>query len=140
MLVLLHHYLARPQRVGNSLGLPGATADLRNQEVHTERCVLVVEEALEFCDLFPEHVWGVADATDHTDATGVGDGCCELGTGGNVHAGEHDGVCDLEQVGGDRADLFWLGVSMLRSHCLRFLERGRHTRGSHDCGVRVRDV
>jgi hypothetical protein len=56
---------------------------------------------------------GVADATDHTDATGVGDGCCELRAGGDVHAGEHDGVCDLEQVGGDRADLFWLGVSMV---------------------------
>ena len=24
-------------------------------------------------------------------------------------------MCDLEQVGGDRADLFWMGVSMASS-------------------------
>jgi hypothetical protein len=106
---------ARAQDTGDLLSLPGTATNLRNQEVNTERCILVVEEALEFRDLFSEHVWGVADATDHTDATGIGDGCCELRTGSNVHASEHDGVCDLEQVGGDRTDLFWMGVSMASS-------------------------
>jgi hypothetical protein len=88
------------------LSFPGTAANLRNQEIDTERSILVVEEALEFRDLFSEHVRSVTYATDHTNTTGIGDGCCELGTGSHVHAGEHDGVCDLEQVGGDRADLF----------------------------------
>jgi hypothetical protein len=108
VLALLQHCWQGLRITGNLLSLPGTAANLRNQEIDTEGSILVVEEALEFRNLFPEHVWGVADATDHTDAAGVGDGCCELGAGGDVHAGEHDGVCDLEQVGRDRADLFWM--------------------------------
>ena len=90
------------------LSLPGTAANLRNKKIHTERCVLVVQEALELCDLFSEHVWGVANATNHTDTASIGDSCCELGASSNVHASEHDRVCDLEQVGGHRADLFCL--------------------------------
>jgi hypothetical protein len=105
VLVLLHCTVAA-LLAGHLLSLPSTAANLRNQEIDAERSVLVVEEALEFRNLFSEHVWGVAHATDHTDATGVGDGCCELRTGSDVHAGEHDGMCDLEQVGRDRADLF----------------------------------
>lgn len=97
------------------LSLPGTAANLRDQKIDTERSVLVVEEALKFRDLLSEHVWGVAHATDHTDATSIGDGCCKLRTGSDVHASEHDGVSDLEQIGGGRADLFWLGVSMVVS-------------------------
>jgi hypothetical protein len=101
------------------LGLPGTASNLRNKKIHTERCILVVQEALELCNLFSEHVWGVANATDHTDAAGVGDCCCELRASSNVHAGEHDRVCDLEQVGGHRADLLCLVVSMLFTLLLR---------------------
>lgn len=101
------------------LGLPRTAANLRNKKIHTEWCVLVVQEALELCNLFSEHVWGVANATDHTDATGIGDSCCELGASSNVHASEHDRMCDLEQVGGHRADLLCLVVSMLFTFCLR---------------------
>lgn len=104
---------------GFSLGLPGTATNLRNQKIHTEWCVLVVQEALELCNLFSEHVWGVANATDHTDAAGVGDSCCELRASSDVHAGEHDRVCDLEQVGGYRADLLCLVVSMLFTLQLR---------------------
>ena len=90
------------------LGLPGAAANLGNKEIDTEWRVLVVQEALELCNLFSEHVWSISNATDHTDAAGVCDSCCKLRASSNVHAGEHDRVCDLEQVGGHRADLFCL--------------------------------
>lgn len=89
------------------LGLPGAAADLGNEEINAERGVLVVQEALELRDLFAEHVWSVTNAADHADAAGVRDSRCQLGAGGDVHAGEHDRVCDPEEVGGHRADLLY---------------------------------
>ena len=95
------------------LGLPSTTTNLRNKKINTKWCVLVGQEALEFCDLFSEHVWCVANATDHANTASIGDCCCELRASSNVHASEHDGVCDLEQVGSNRADLFCWDVSML---------------------------
>ena len=88
-----------------SLRLPGAAADLREEQVDTERCALVFEVALQLGDLLAKHVWRVSDTTDHAEPACVADGCCELRAGGDVHAGEHDGVVDLEEVGGGGADL-----------------------------------
>lgn len=105
------------------LGLSGATADLGNKKIDTKWCVLVVQEALQLCNLFSEHVWGVANATDHTDTASIGDSCCELRASSNVHASEHDRVCDLEQVGGHRADLFCL-VSACCLPCVFHVETG----------------
>jgi hypothetical protein len=99
------------------LGLSSASANLRNQKIHTEGSVLVIQEALELCDLLSEHVWGVTNATDHTDAASVGDSCCELRASSNIHASEHDRVCDLEQVGGHRADLFYV----VSASCLHWI-------------------
>lgn len=56
---------------GNSLGLSSASTDLRNQQINTERGVLVVQEALQFCDLFLQHLGGVTDTTDDTQTTGI---------------------------------------------------------------------
>lgn len=73
--------------------------------------------ALELCDLLPEHVWSVSHATNHADATSVSDGRRQLGAGSDVHASKHDRVGDLEKIGGHRADLFCLAVSMLLFRC-----------------------
>lgn len=93
----------------NLLGLAGVTADLRQQKIDTERGVLVLKEALELGDLFPEHVRGVADTTNDTDTTGVGDGGGELGTSRDVHARQHDRVVDLQKIGGGGADALCSG-------------------------------
>jgi hypothetical protein len=52
-------------------------------------------------------VWeaNVPNATDNADAPRVRDGSCKLWAGGNIHAREHDGVSDLEQIGRDRPQL-----------------------------------
>jgi len=88
-----------------SLRLPGAAADLREKQVDTERRALVFEVALQLCDLLAQHVGRVSDSTDHAEAACVADGCCELRAGGHVHAGEHDRVVNLQEVGGGGADL-----------------------------------
>ena len=65
-----------------------------------------MQVALEFGDLFAEHLGGVANATDHTQTPGVGDSGGELGTRSHVHACQQDGVVDLEQISDWGADLF----------------------------------
>ena len=87
------------------LRLPRVAADLRDQKINTERRVLVLQEALQLCDLLPKHVWGVANTANDTNTSCVGDGGGELGTGSDVHAGQHDGVVDLEEIGRGGADL-----------------------------------
>ena len=87
------------------LGLACAAADLWEEQVNAEWGVLVLEEALELCNLLSQHVWGVSNTANDTDTAGVGDGCGELRTGGDVHAGKHDRVVDLEEIGGSGTDL-----------------------------------
>jgi hypothetical protein len=78
---------------------------LRKQQIDTEWRILVVEVALQLSDLLAQHVWCVSDAAEDTDASGVCDGGGKLGTSSHVHAREHDGVLDLQQVGELCADL-----------------------------------
>lgn len=84
------------------LSLSGAGADLREKKVNTERCILVLEVALKLGDLFTQHVWGVSDTSNDTETTCIGDSSSELGAGRHVHASQHDGVVDLEKIGGSR--------------------------------------
>lgn len=88
-----------------SLGLSCAATNLWEQEINAERGILVVQEALELCNLLSQHVWSVADTTNNTNTARVGDCGGELGTSGDVHTGEHHGVVDLEQIGRHRAEL-----------------------------------
>lgn len=123
------------------LGLTGATTDLREKQVDTERSVLVVEVLLELGDLLLEHLGGVADTTDDTHATGVGDGGSQLGTGSDVHAGKQDGVLDLEKIGDRGADLLCrkgLVSDFVAPWRNAFVDRGgggtrgsKHTRRGH---------
>ena len=62
------------------LGLSCAATDLWEEQVDTEWSVLVLEEALELCNLLAEHVWGVADTTNDTDTASIGHGSSELRT------------------------------------------------------------
>lgn len=91
------------------LGLTGAATDLGDKQVDTERSVLVGEVLLELSNLLLEHVGGVADTTDDTHTTGVGDGGGQLGAGGDVHAGKQDGVLDLEKISERGSDLLCEG-------------------------------
>lgn len=86
------------------LGLTGIATNLGQQQVNTERGVLVIEEALQLGDLFLEHVRSVADTTDDTQTTGVGDRGRQLRAGGHVHTCQQDRVVDLEQIGDGSAD------------------------------------
>lgn len=95
------------------LGLSCTATNLWEQEIDAEWCVLVVQEALQLCDLLAEHVWSVADTADDTDTTGVGHSGGELRTSGHVHASKHDWVLDLEQIGRGGAELL-----CFRSACL----------------------
>lgn len=60
--------------------------------------------ALELGDLLAQHVWGVSDSANDTDSASVGHGGGELRAGSDVHAGKHDGVVDVEEVGGGGAE------------------------------------
>lgn len=80
------------------LGLTSATTDLRQQEVNTERSLLVSKEALQLGDLLPEHVRCVANTTDDTQTTGVGDCGRQLRASGHVHTSQQNWVVDLEQI------------------------------------------
>lgn len=111
------------------LGLSCTTTDLWEEKIDAKWGVLVLEEALELCNLLSEHVWGVSDTTNDTDTAGVGDGGGELRTGGDVHAGKHDGVVDLEEVGRDRSDLFCAVVRHCTSACDACAARGAVLRG-----------
>jgi len=93
------------------VGLSCIATNLWEQQIDTERSVLVVQEALQLCNLFPEHVWGVSDATDDTETAGIGDCGSKFRAGGNVHASKDDGVVDLQEIRRDGLDLLW------RSHC-----------------------
>jgi hypothetical protein len=78
---------------------------LGQEQVDTEGGVFVVQEALELGNLLPQHVWRVADTTDDTETTSVGNGGCKLGASCNVHTSKQNWVVDLEEIGGDRLDL-----------------------------------
>lgn len=88
----------------NLLGLTGTAANLGQQQVNTERSVLVGEEALQLGDLLLEHVRSVADTTDDTQTTGVGDRGRQLRAGGHVHTCQQNRVVDLEQISDGSAD------------------------------------
>jgi len=100
--------------------LAGASTDLREQKVDTEWRVLVVQVALELSELLLEHLWGVTDASNHTNTTSVGHGGSELRSSSDVHAGKHDGVPDLQEIRRDGANL------LRRSHLVgrRQMKRG----------------
>lgn len=89
------------------LGLSCTATNLWKQEINSEWCILVIKEALQFCNLLPEHVWGISNTTDDTDSSGVGDCGGKLRAGGDVHACKHDRVVDLEEVRSDGSDLLW---------------------------------
>jgi hypothetical protein len=95
------------------LGLAGIAADLGQQQINTEWCVLVVQEALELGNLLPQHVWCVADTADDTETASVGDGGGELRTGRNVHASKQNGMLDSQKLGGHRLDLFCILISQV---------------------------
>ncbi len=66
------------------VGLTSTTADLGEEKINTEGAVLVVEERLKLSNLLAEELWSIANTTDYTDTTGVGDRCCELRACSNV--------------------------------------------------------
>ena len=118
------------------LGLSGAASNLRNQEIYAKWGFLVLQVALEFRDLLPEHVGGISHSTDDTEAAGIGDRGCEFGAGSHVHTSEEDRVVDFEEVGDRGTDLF---CGMILSIVLVQERKGRFTRGSHVEGT-VRKV
>lgn len=94
------------------LGLAGIAANLGKKEIDAEGSVLVDEVRLELVNLLAQHLGSVADTTQDTHTAGIGDGRRELGAGGDVHAGEEDGVVDLEKISDLGADLFCLELGM----------------------------
>lgn len=89
------------------LGLARATTNLGEQQIDTERRILVGEVALELGNLLSQHVRCIANTTDDTETTSVGDSSRQLGTSSHVHAGQQNRVLDLEQIGELCADLLY---------------------------------
>jgi hypothetical protein len=121
------------------LGLSGIAANLGQQQVNTEGCVLVVQEALEFSNLLPQHVWRVADAANDTETASVGNGSGELRTGRDVHASKQNGVFDPQKLGRDRLDLFCILISHMYLVCcgeqrIKLTGRGHCGSGRSDGG------
>jgi hypothetical protein len=101
------------QRKVFSLGLASASSNLRNQKVNTKRRALVVQEALQLCNLFTQHFRCVADTTNNTQATSISDSGGQLGASGHVHTCQQDGVVDLEQISESSTDLLYTRHSTL---------------------------
>ena len=70
---------------------------------------------LDLVDLVTEHGGSVADATEDTDTTGIGNSSSQLGAGSHVHTSQEDGVVDLEKIGDGSADLLCWGALVLVS-------------------------
>lgn len=62
--------------------------------------------ALDLLYLLSQHVWGVAEATDNSQTSSIGDSGSELRTSRNVHASKEDGVSDLQEIRERSPDLF----------------------------------
>lgn len=77
-----------------------------------------MQEALELVNLLAEHLGGVTNTTDDTKTTGVSDCCSQLGPSSHVHACQHDGVVDLEQIGDGSAD--FLCKTAVSTECSSF--------------------
>jgi hypothetical protein len=107
----------RRHRIIDLLGFPRIATNLGQQEIDAKRRILVVEVRLELLDLIPEHLGGVVDAAQNTKTAGVCDGRGQLGASGDVHAGEEDGVVDLEEIGDLGADLLCKRTSS-RQRCM----------------------
>jgi hypothetical protein len=90
------------------LGLSGVASNLGQQQINAKGGVLVLQVLLHVFDLVPQHVGRVAHATNDTETTSVRDGGSKLGAGGNVHAGQQDGVLDAEHVGNGGPNLLYL--------------------------------
>ena len=88
------------------LGLPSIATNLWDKEIDAKGRILVLQVGFQLRDLLSEHIWGITDAADDAEATGVGDGCCETGACGDIHPGEHDRVVDFEEIGDRGAELF----------------------------------
>lgn len=78
---------------------------MREQEINTEGGVFIIEVRLELGDLFAEHVRSVANTSNDTQSTGVGDSGSELWAGSYVHARQQDGMWDIEEVSDRCAEL-----------------------------------
>lgn len=111
------------------LGLTGTATDLGQQQVNTEWCVLVVEEALQLGDLLLQHFWSIADTTDDTQTTGVGDRGRQLRASGHVHTSQQDRVVDLEQISNGSADKLWSRVIVSQRTLCQRAQSGRNLRG-----------
>lgn len=96
----------------NILGLASIAANLGQQEIDTEWGVLVNQMRLQFGNLLTEHLRRVAHATNDTATTGICHSSSELGTSGNVHTRQQDGVVDAEKVSSDGLDLFYIFKSL----------------------------
>lgn len=83
----------------NPLCLPRTTTNLRQQQVDTERGILVIEVLFELCDLLAQLVGCVSETTDDSEAACVSYCCCKLWTCSNVHASQHYRVLDPKEVG-----------------------------------------
>lgn len=88
------------------LGLAGAATNLGEEQVNTKWGILVLEERLQLGNLLAEHVWGVANSSDNTKTSGICNCGSKLWASRNVHTSKDNWVVDLEEVGGDRAELF----------------------------------
>ena len=91
------------------LGLAGAAADLWDEEIDAEWCILVIKVAFQLCDLLAEHVWSVADAANDTEATCICDAVVSVsstpyfGCGGRTLLRASDQLQRSCQLGGQGA-------------------------------------
>jgi hypothetical protein len=88
---------------------------LRKQEINAERRIFIIQKRLQLSNLFTEHVWCVANSSDDTKTTSVGDSGGELGACRYVHSRKEDRVPDLEQIGHRRANLFWEMLELIQA-------------------------
>jgi len=106
------------------LCLSCATADLGEQQINTEGGVLIIQVAFEFGDLLPQHIWSISDLYDpsalidlfflrssysanNTKTASIRDCGSQSWTSSHVHAGKHDWVLDLQQIGRCCSERLW---------------------------------
>ena len=87
------------------VGFPRTATDLWDGKVDAELVPARLEERLGLVDLLLERLGREQQSADRPDSTRVGDCGHEIGMRDRVHARQHDGVLDAEQVRQRCADL-----------------------------------
>jgi hypothetical protein len=107
----MHGRTCPTSRKPDILSLARISTDLGQQNINSERRILVLKMRLQFLNLLPQSIWTVAETPNDADPACIGDGCGEEWACCYAHSCQHNRMRDVEEVRQRRADAFWISFS-----------------------------